>query len=90
MVEWNQHGMEQTACLSDVCMSDDPHLACMSFPNPHGTCWQLRSGEKLPQHCPSVDLFELYWRLITTGSIRCIKLIKVVGRHGHLCSHNAR
>lgn len=41
----------------------------------------------------SVHLWaSLNWsrRLTTTGSIGCIKLIKVVGGRGHLCSHNAR
>lgn len=61
-----------------------------SISNPHSTCWLQRSAEKLPQHRPSVGLFELDQRLTTTGSISCIKLIKVVGGHRHLCSYNAR
>lgn len=80
----------QTGCLSVVCMSHDPHLARASISNLHRTCQVQRSAEKPRQHHPSVGFFELNQGLTTTGSISCIKLIKVVGRHRHLCSHNAR
>lgn len=61
-----------------------------SISNPHSTCQPQRSAEKPPQLRPSVGLFESDQKLPTTGSIGCIKLIKVVGGRRHLCSHNAR
>lgn len=74
----------QTGCLSVVCASHDPHLARASVSNPHGG---------VRKSCGIVhlwSLFELKRRLTTTGDISCISLIKVVGGHRHLCSHNAR
>jgi len=63
-----------------------------SISNPHIALVGRRGlREKPPQHHrASVDLFESDQGLMTTSRIGCIKLIKVVGGHRHLCSHNAR
>lgn len=74
----------QTGCLS-VCLHVPWPTSRPVPPTP-----THRSAEKPRRRRPSVGLFELNHRLTTTGSIGCIRLIKVVGVRGHLCSHNAR